>query len=466
MSRFTNWKVSPVAPALMLATMILSLPSGAAVAQVQVAWSAAAEGAQVPQDIRIMQRIVVTALGEVEAPELPDELKQDPASPDSGVNYAFSVVGEDTAFWTLTPGGNSVYRIGGRDVTGFYMQGYGYLFTVNWRVGRGGSPFGASGAYVERMAAAKALADEARRAAAAGEVSEARAAGQAERAEVALEEERGRLEERQSAWDAWSAEYRDVLAEALRNVVALYGSTLKRAAPEESITFMADFGGGEAETVTVSARRGQLTGASRDENLAAVQMTKGETGVSDTLRTELKIMAEIIDGSLQAERAGDVWIAYPDEARHFGGESSYQYVPGYGVLFNKSARLDLASRVLRDVYLDREIAAAEAEFTVQALRQRREESTEEQREAYVEHLADLKQKTAEILATYGPTLTEIEDDQWVGVYYNVGSAAGLLEGGISNFLVQAKMVDIRQAGNEADGAAWLLNFLVTNEKQD
>lgn len=486
MSKSTNRKILQAAPVLMIAAMVLVSSSGAAVAQTaaeaqeayrriqeapaysyvtpQVVWSAGAEGTQVPQDIRIMQRIVSTALGEVEAPELPDALREDAESSGSSRAYAYSVGGSDVALLTLAGAGNRIYGVGGRDVTGFYMQGYGYLFTVQWRVAPGGIRLLASGVALERaavgrMAELNALAGEARRAAAAGEASEARAAGEAERA---LEQERDRLEERQSAWDAWSAQYRDVLAEALRNVVALYGSTLKRATPEESITFIADFGGGEGETVTVSARRGRLTGASRDENLAAVQLAKGETGVSGTLRTELKIMAEIIDSSLQVERTDDVWFAYSGQLRRYGGDSSYQYVPGYGVLFHKTARLNLATEVVRRV------AAARVAPGVmpQSLRLRIDESIEEQRQVYTEHLADLKQKTAEILATYGPTLTEMNDDGWVGVYYNVGPAAGLLEGGISNFLVQARMADIREAGSMAAGVGWLLDRLVTNEKQD
>jgi len=216
--------------------------------------------------------------------------------------------------------------------------------------------------------------------------------------------------------------YRDSLAEALREVVALYGSTLKRATPDEAITFIADFGGGEDETVTVSTRRGQLTGASRDENLAAVQMARGETGYAVGL----------------------------DEARYFGGDSSYQYVPGYGALFRKGARLNMATQMIRRLNPDRR----RSEVAFETFREQMEEGTEEQRQAYTAHLADLKEKTAEILATYGPTLTGMNDDDWVGVFYDVGSAAGLLEGGISNFLVQARMADVRQAGRQADGAAW------------
>jgi hypothetical protein len=432
----------------------------------QSAFRAEAEGTQLPQDIRIMQRIVSTALGEIEAPELPEVLQGEPesagAARGSGGGYAYAGSGQAPAFWTLNVSGGRVFNIGNREVTGFYMQGYGYLFTVNWRVvprGIAGLSEGTAEAFRVRSSELDVLVREARRAAEAGRAEESRAAGEAERA---LEQERERVEERQAAWETWSAEYRDRLADGLRDVVALYGSTLNRATPEESITFIADFGGGESETVTVSARRGDLSGASRDQNLAAVRMAKGETDVSGTLRTELKIMAEIIDSSLQVQRAGEARVVYAGEAQFFGGDSGYQYVPGYGVLFRKAARLNLATRMIQAVAPSR----VEPGVTVQSLRQRIEENSEEQRQAYGEHLADLKQKTAEVLATYGPTLTGMGDDEWVGVYYNVGSAAGLLEGGITDFLVQARMGDIRQAGRQADGAAWLLDRLVTNEKQD
>ncbi len=425
-------------------------------------WSPGGESTQVPQDIRIMQRIVHTALGEVEAPELSDALKEPGESPEMSGAYVYDAGGSEGTLGRLflAATGNRGYSIGGRDVTGFYMQGYGYLFTVKWRVTPGGNRFNYWTQAEDRYTELAVLAEHARQAAEASDEAEARAAGEAERA---LEQERERQHERQAAWEEWAVVYRDSLAEALREVVALYGSTLKRATPDEAITFIADFGGGEEETVTVSTRRGQLTGASRDENLAAVQMSKGETGVSDTLRTELKIMAEIIDSSLQVEGTGDTW-AYAvvfDEARYFGGHSSYQYVPGYGALFRKGARLNMATQMIRRLNPDRR----RSEITVETFREQMEEGTEEQRQAYTEHLVDLKEKTAEILATYGPTLTGLNDDDWVGVFYDVGSAAGLLEGGISNFLVQATMADVRQAGIQPDGADWLLDHLVTNEKQ-
>jgi len=342
-------------------------------------WSTGAESAQVPQDIRIMQRIVHTALGEVEAPELPDALNESGESSDMPGAYVYDAGGSRGTLgtlWLADTGGRG-YSIGGRDVTGFYMQGYGYLFTVKWRVTAGGNRLTAYARAADRYLELNALAEHARRAAATSDEVEARAAGEAEQA---LEQERDRLEERQAAWEQWSAVYRDSLAEALREVVALYGSTLKRATPDEAITFIADFGGGEDETVTVSTRRGQLTGASRDENLAAVQMARGETGVSDTLRTELKIMAEIIDSSLQVERTDDTWFYAVglDEARYFGGDSSYQYVPGYGALFRKGARLNIATQMIRRLNPDRR----RSEVAFETFREQMEEGTEEQRQAY------------------------------------------------------------------------------------
>lgn len=427
------------------------------------AWSTEGEEVQVPQDIRIMQRIVHTALGEVEAPELPDALKETRESSELPGAYIYEP-GDTEAVIVLGELGGRAYSIGGRDVTGFYMQGYGYLFTVKWQVTSRSYRFRSWARSAERAVELGALAEEARRTAGTREEeTEARAAVEAERA---LEQERDRLEAQQAAWEEWAAQYRDRLAESLREVVALYGSTLKRATPEEAITFIADFGGGEDETVTVSTRRGQLTGASRDENLAAVRVTKGETGVSNTLRTELKIMSEIIDSSLEVEGAGENWAFGGDfgVARYYGEDSSYQYVPDYGVLFRKGARLNIATELIRRA--NRERRSAGVNVDVETLREQIEEGAEEQREAYVQHLEGLKVQTAAILATYGPTLTELNDDDWVGVFYNVGSAAGLLEGGISNFLVQARMADVRQAGAQADGATWLLDRLVTNEKQD
>ena len=422
-------------------------------------WSASSPGAQLPQDIRIMQRIVSTALGEVESPELPDALKLEAGAAGVRGAYVYDAGDSGATVWTFAGAGDGVFSIGSRDVTGFYMQGYGYLFTLKWRVRPRGLSFLYSEETDERVSELNVLVDEARRAAAAPQPDEARAAGEAERA---LEQEREKLEQRQAAWEQWSAEYRDLLAEALRHVVAQYGSTLNRAAPEESITFIADFGGGESETVTVTARRGQLTGTNRDENLAAVQMNKGQAEVSGNMGMELKIMAEIIDTSLQAEGSDEVWFATYDQARYLRGDSSYQYVPGYGVLFRKSARLNLAYQVVSDVAP----SGSEPAATAPSLRRRMKESTQEQLAVYAEHLTDLKQKTAEVMATYGPTLTEMDADAWVGVYYEVGPAAGLLEGGITNFLVQARMADIRQAAGETDGVAWLLEQLVTNEKQD
>ncbi len=83
-----------------------------------------------------------------------------------------------------------------------------------------------------------------------------------------------------------------------------------------------------------------------------------------------------------------------------------------------------------------------------------------------QHLDTLKRKTVEVLAVYGPTLTELKDDDWVGVFYDVGSAAGLLNAGMENYLVQARMGDIRQAAAQSDPEAWLAQRVVTNERDE
>jgi hypothetical protein len=427
------------------------------------AWTSGSEGAQVPQDIRIMQRIVETALREVEAPELPAALREAGEAEESPGAFVYNPGDTEPVIMVGELGlrrGRS-WSIGGRDVTGFYMEGYGYLFTVKWRVSPRGNHFTSWDRAEDRYLELAALAEHARQAAEVSDEAEARAAGEAEQA---LQRERDEFEEQQEAWEEWADDYRNSLAETLREVVAQYGSTLKRATPDEAITFIADFGGDEDATVTVSTLRGQLTGASREENLAAVNLATGETGVTDTLRTELKIMSEIIDSSLQGEGSDDTWSYAVNfgEVRYFGGESSFQYVPGYGVLFHKGARLNTATQLIRGATRARRGTGVD----VETFREQLEEGTEVQREAYTEHLADLKAKTAEILATYGPTLTGLDDSDWVGVFYNVGSGAGLLEGGISNYLVQAMMMDVRQAGVQADGASWLLDRLVTNEKQE
>lgn len=419
----------------------------------QAILSSGSAGSQVPQDVRIMQRIISTALSEVEAPELPEVLADDDDTDGARViNFGDS----GATVWRVPSARGRSIGIGGRDVTGFYMQGYGYLFTVEVRVRGGGSGFSVEANEI-RVAELEMLAAQARRSAAEREADEARAAGEAERT---LEEQRQLAEQKQAAWDEWSAAYRERLADALHGVVAQYGSTLTRATPDESITFIADFGGGDEETVTLTARRGDLSGASREQNLSAVQMAIGGPGVSDSLQTELRIMEEIIDSSQQTARSDEVWVAYSGQRSGlFGRSSSYQYVPGYGVLYRKSARLNVASNIVAQVAPGR----VRSEASVTTLRQRIDESTEEQTEAYRDHLDSLKQSTAEILATYGPTLTQMNDDDWVGIFYNVGSAAGLLEGGMTDFLVQARMSDIRAAAGQADSLA---AQLVTNEKQD
>jgi hypothetical protein len=294
------------------------------------------------------------------------------------------------------------------------MQGYGYLFTVRWPVGSASSFYNVA-------------------------------------VSVQGGTERLRREDiRSGEGVVWAAEYRQRLSDALRDAIAGYGSTLRRAGPGESVTFIADFGGGDSEKVTMTVKADALQGTNLATNRSAIQVSAGETGMSERLRTQLRIMSGIIDTSLRpgapAENVqGDAWSVY------FGGSAEPQYVPGYGVIFRKNGRMNTArafvsmpTAALREPAADTVAMAA--------------------RTTYREHLDTLRHRTVEILAIYGPTLTELNDEDWVGIYYDVGSAAALLTGGVDDYLVQSRMGDIRQAAGQSDPAAWLEERLVTNEK--
>ena len=359
------------------------------------------EGQNVPQDVRIMRTIVSTALSQVEAPALPKDL-----------------AGDSTENTVVLGGSGFVYSrlrgsgfLGSGDVSGFYMKGYGYLFTVQWPI---------SSLYAFRTR----------------DVDEAgvkRVAGM-------------------GVANSWAVEYRKLLTDALADVIAGYGSTLRRAAPGESITFIADFGGGDDAMVTMTAKADALRGSDVKANRSAIQISSGQGGVSERLRTQLKIMSEIIDTSLHpTDSSRQLYAAV--SGTYFGGSAEAQYVPGYGVVFRKTARMNTARTFVTDL-------------RTPSRRQAVDSLEQAARTNYREHLDTLRRRTVEILATYGPTLTELKDDDWVGIYYDVGSAAALLTGGMDDFLVQARMRDIRQAAGQSDPAAWLSTKLVTNEKQE
>jgi hypothetical protein len=375
-------------------------------ASVLVRWTSP-QSQNVPQDVRIMRTIVSTALSEVEAPELPEDLAGDSVAE----RRAPAVVATRLAYSASS--GSSFFRRG--DVSGFYMEGYGYLFTVHWPV--------------SSMVALNALATE-----------------WVHREGVLSQEARS------GPSAQWAAQYRQLLSDALRDVIAGYGSTLRRAGAGESITFIADFGGGDAETVTMTVRADALRGSDVEANRGAIQVSEGQAGVSERMRTQLKIMSQIIDTSLRpGDTAANLHVS--SFGAYFGGSAEAQHVPGYGVIFRKNGRMSTAR--------------AFASVPTAPIRATAVDSVEtEARETYRQHLDTLRRRTVEILATYGPTLTELGDDDWVGIYYDVGSAATLLSGGTDNYLVQARMRDIRQATAEGDPTAWLAQRLVTNEREE
>ncbi len=93
-----------------------------------------ADGPQDPPEIRIMKRIIQAALEEVEAPELPEELTE---STVTGFNFRPDVE-ERSMTYSYNVGiptrRNVTFFTGSQKVTGFYMEGYGYLFTVRWPI--------------------------------------------------------------------------------------------------------------------------------------------------------------------------------------------------------------------------------------------------------------------------------------------------------------------------------------------
>jgi hypothetical protein len=86
-----------------------------------------------PPEIRIMSRIIQTALSGVEAPELPEQITEK----GEATGFAYFTLGEKyRGVFNLVPGlpgPISVYS-GSRKVSGFYMNGYGYLFTIRWPI--------------------------------------------------------------------------------------------------------------------------------------------------------------------------------------------------------------------------------------------------------------------------------------------------------------------------------------------
>jgi hypothetical protein len=384
------------------ATGQTNVPGGADLAVVVSPFGTRAEQ-DVPQDVRIMQTIVRTALSEVSAPELPGE--------SAGDSAASAEARVQNLYLNALSGSSSFF--GGGDASGFYMQGYGYLFTVRWPVSS------LSAVRIRDVAKTRS-----------GDVQVLSDPAQPSR--------------------AWAKQYRERLTNALRDVIAGYGNTLRRAGPGESITFIADFGGGDEGTVTLTVNADALRGSDVEANRGAIRISTGQGDTSERMRTQLKIMSQIIDTSLRFE-AGD-----PTQrllaSTYYGGSIEPQYVPGYGVIFRKNARMSTA-RVF--------VARSSRPATRTAI-----DSTEAAAQTtYRAHIDTLRHKTAEILATYGPTLTEMKDDDWVGLYYDVGSAAALLNGGMDDFLVQARMRDIRQAAGQADPAGWLEQRVVTNEKE-
>jgi hypothetical protein len=456
-----------------------------------------ADGPQDPPEIRIMKRIIQAALEEIEAPELPPELTE---SADTGYAFASGTGQSDRTLTRTFRVGVPLtlsYSTGSQQVTGFYMEGYGYLFTIRWPIRHSNllSTFaiGGTGEMVIALEAQnRALEDlliqrEARRARAERQAEQAEEAEADVEAEQTAEERRQRAEALAAKLEEWQTDFEEVIIEELKQVMATYGHTLARAADDEKITFLFQPSEEEGQNITLSVERGDLSGPDNiDASMRAISVSRGSAESNPALKSQIRIMSEIIDAAFEEDTAGSQNYVISGSGYYFGGAARTQYVPGYGVIFTKSARMNLvtvlqegvpAPPAAPDPDVPPPAASSRAAAGATAERQAREvyrglmslsgqEMTEASREKLLEHFRNLKQKTAEILATYGSTLTELEADEYVVINYEVGSSAGMLQGGVTNYMVLAKMSDVLQARRQSDGAEWLLERLITNEKSD
>ncbi len=437
-----------------------------------------------PPEIRIMSRIIRTALSVVEAPELPEQITE--KGEETGFAYVTTLGEKYRGVFDIVsglPGPISVYS-GSRKVSGFYMNGYGYLFTIRWPIRssslissfyRGGSEnlvlqLQAQNEVLEQLLIERSdvLRRRAETAAGAGE-EQREAEAEQEREKEELQRQR---EELARQIEEWKTEFENRLIEAMKDVMATYGHTLHRAAPEESITFIFEQSDEDEDNITLTVKRTELGGpAEKELALRAIRVSRGSAETNPALKSQIRIMAEIIDAAFEYEEEEEGHFLIIAGGAYFGGAARTQYIPGYGVIFRKNARISPISFIgeLATLSDPPEPDEVTAEVTARARRFTAaiEGATEESREKIQEHLENLKKKTATILATYGTTLTELKDEEWIGINYDVGSAASLLQSGVSNFLVLARMSRVREAAHQGGNAAdWLLEHLVTNEKSE
>lgn len=442
---------------------------------------AMAEDQNQPPEIRIMSRIIQTALAGVEAPELPEELTE------RGEVGELAYVTTSRGFsggWNVVPTAPLGYSTTRGKVSGFYMAGYGYLFTIHWPIRTSNllSTFYRSDGenlVVQLQAQNKALeqlmiqrADRTRsRPAGTGT-----AVAEQTEEEVAAEREETvrKARELEEGIEEWRSELEDRLVDSLKDVMATYGHTLHQAAPGESITFIFEQSNNDEDNISLSIEQSELAGPSeKDRALSAIKVSRGNENFNSVLKEQVTIMAEIIDAAFEVEDENRFLMYISTSGTYFGGEARTQYIPGYGVIFRKNARMN--PFIMMSEAPDVPAPAADTErrveerirATTRGIVTLIEEQHVESAEKMTRHLDMLKSKFAEIMTTYGTTLTELDDSEWCGINFEVGSAASLLQSGVSEYLVLVQMHRIREAaGHGTDAADWLKDHIVTNERQE
>lgn len=443
---------------------------------------AMAEDQNQPPEIRIMSRIIQTALAGVEAPELPEELTEE--SEIRGLTYV-TTSRRGSGVYNISPPTTLGYSTTRGKVSGFYMTGYGYLFTINWPIrtsnllstfyrGEGENlvvQLQAQNKALEQLMIQRADRTRSRADAVAGA-----AVAEQTKEEVAAEREEAvkKAHELSDQIEEWRSELEDRLVESLMDVMATYGHTLHQAAPGESITFIFEQSNNDEDNISLSIEQSELAGPSeKDRALNAIKVSRGSESSNPVLKEQVTIMAEIIDAAFEVEEEGLFPIYISTGGTYFGGEARTQHIPGYGVIFRKNARINPFLMVSEAPDAPAPVADTErrVEERIRATTRRMvtliEEQHVESAEKMTRHLDMLKSKFAEIMTTYGTTLTELDDSEWIGINFEVGSAASLLQSGVSEYLVLVQMHRIREAaGHGTDAADWLKDHIVTNERQE
>jgi len=98
------------------------------------------------------------------------------------------------------------------------------------------------------------------------------------------------------------------------------------------------------QNITLSVDRGGLGGPDNlDTSLRAITVTRGSAESNPALKSQIRIMSEIIDAAFEEDTGSGQHYVIAGSGYYFGGASGTQYIPGYGIIFTKNARMNLVT---------------------------------------------------------------------------------------------------------------------------